>query len=50
MENIAEGNLAEYIDHEKRTAKAKGKNNTDDKDDLIDVVLMHGYVNKNAEQ
>ncbi|KAH7848963.1 hypothetical protein Vadar_010944 [Vaccinium darrowii] len=50
-EKVAEGKLAEYIDHEKTTVKAKGQNNTDDKDeDLIDVVVIHGYADADAEQ
>ncbi|KAH7862376.1 hypothetical protein Vadar_003953 [Vaccinium darrowii] len=50
-EKVAEGKLEEHIEHEKTIAKAKGSNGTDDKDEeLIDVAVIHGYADVDAEQ
>ncbi|KAH7843534.1 hypothetical protein Vadar_017853 [Vaccinium darrowii] len=45
-EKVSKGKLAEYIDHEKTRAKAKGNNNTDDGKDeeLIEVHVIHSYA------
>ncbi|KAH7861298.1 hypothetical protein Vadar_024332 [Vaccinium darrowii] len=51
-EKVSEGNLGEYIDHEKTRAKAKGgkKADNDDDEDLLDVQVIHGYADAEAEQ
>ncbi|KAH7849819.1 hypothetical protein Vadar_023441 [Vaccinium darrowii] len=50
-EKVAEGHLREHIDHEKMTAKARGSNVAEDKeDDLIDVAVIHGYADEGAKQ
>ncbi|KAH7860960.1 hypothetical protein Vadar_019963 [Vaccinium darrowii] len=49
-ERVAEGKLDEHIDHEKTTAKARGTNTPDEKDEeLIDVAVIHGYADADAE-
>ncbi|KAH7836247.1 hypothetical protein Vadar_033985 [Vaccinium darrowii] len=51
-EKVREGKLPEYIDHEKMRAKAKGIKSTDDEKDgeLIDVQVIHGYADADAER
>ncbi|KAH7847646.1 hypothetical protein Vadar_028491 [Vaccinium darrowii] len=49
-ERVAEGKLDEHIDHEKMTAKARGTNIAGEKDEeLIDVAVIHGYADADAE-
>ncbi|KAH7857907.1 hypothetical protein Vadar_017790 [Vaccinium darrowii] len=49
-EKVAEGKLDEHIGHEKTTAKARGTNIADEKDEeLIDVAVIHGYADADAE-
>ncbi|KAH7836953.1 hypothetical protein Vadar_007800 [Vaccinium darrowii] len=51
-EKVGEGKLADYIDHEKTRAKAKGSKTADDNNDeeLIDVQVIHEYADDDVER